>query len=743
MGLHDRRRNHLPRPGITRAHWPAVTRTLPSLLLCLGLVGVALPSTGCSDDPDSTSSNQTSTKATLELHALDLWGQPLPEEGLELVVLRNGQQVAGTWVDAHTLRLPLSTAATYEVLLSAPDHHALRTELRFDGSSLPVALSARRGADDTGHGVTVSHAMPSGSKPVHRVQLGLRHKWFSASGRPARRGNYVDLLLDGEEAYARVHSDLVAAKSEVLASTWWWESSFELIRPKATHATMSPEARRANTVMSVMSASPATKRVLVGQLWGQDGVLSGFTVDDELKAKGAAANDGFEFMGQANRTRGKFRFEVSPFAFGDRVEPNFPKDFYDDEPLIASTVKPKDVDLTQWPIEIDTEHASMHQKFMVIDHEVAHIGGMNLRRVDWDTSDHLVFEPRRMLIDATNEARAEVAAKTRLPDTGPRKDYIARIEGPAAQDAADVFQRRWEIAKGERVEFHQNASTFEVKREIAERSGGVQAQVTATLPQPWWEHSIAETWLNAIEQAEDYVFIEDQYFRAPILNDALIARMREEPGLRLVVITKPINEWTDPGCRWTYESAELFAKEFPGRFLFLQLRAFDTQVTWGVDETDAHFQNMDVHSKLFIVDDKFLSVGSANKNNRGMIYEAELNLAVFDAEWVRLARRRVLGNVLPSGEAPEDGASAWFAQLAKAASYNDAVYARWDAEGMDISLDGAPVPVDYRPRGFLYTLPFRTVSDCLFESVGPDMTGGERPEGTPPSSSGPEGSGVE
>jgi hypothetical protein len=225
-----------------------------------------------------------------------------------------------------------------------------------------------------------------------------------------------------------------------------------------------------------------------------------------------------------------------------------------------------------------------------------------------------------------------------------------------------------------------------------------------------------------------------------MLNDALLARMRERPELKLVVITKPVNEWADPGCRWTYESAGLFAKEFPSRFLFLQLRSFDTQVTWGVDETDAHFVDMDVHSKLFVVDDKFLSVGSANKNNRGMIYEAELNVAVLDEAWVRLARRRVLANVLRGGQ-PSDDADAWFDQLAAAAAYNDAVYARWDAEGMDISLDGAPLPNDLRPRGYVYTLPFEDVSECLFESVGPDMTGGERTPTAP--GGGPEGSDVE
>ena len=37
------------------------------------------------------------------------------------------------------------------------------------------------------------------------------------------------------------------------------------------------------------------------------------------------------------------------------------------------------------------------------------------------------------------------------------------------------------------------------------------------------------------------------------------------------------------------------------------------------------------------------------------------------------------------------------------------------------TLIGAALPLDYTPRGFVYTLEFRAVSDCLIEDIGPDM----------------------
>jgi phosphatidylserine/phosphatidylglycerophosphate/cardiolipin synthase-like enzyme len=115
---------------------------------------------------------------------------------------------------------------------------------------------------------------------------------------------------------------------------------------------------------------------------------------------------------------------------------------------------------------------------------------------------------------------------------------------------------------------------------------------------------------------------------------------------------------------------------------------------------------MDTHSKMLIVDDVFMSVGSANKNNRGLIYEAELNVAIADpivADW----RRRIAQNMLPPGVDVTDP-SAWIQALHDAAAQNDAAYA---AKGQGAS-----------PQGFVYSLDFAAPSTCKLTSVGPDET---------------------
>jgi phosphatidylserine/phosphatidylglycerophosphate/cardiolipin synthase-like enzyme len=666
------------------------------------------------------------TNAVIEIHALDLWAQALPTSA-RLTVTRDGTAVptTGTW---PVVAFPVIEAATYEVTLTAEGHHDLDFAITYDGSTDLDAITVRRGTGTERAGLVTSHDVRTTmgrTLPVHAVFTGLRHRWFSAEGRPARRGNHVRLMTSGEEAWGQVAEDLLMATDRVHAATWWWDSSFELVRDESTHVTSTLADRQANTILGILDDIFPDKRVLVGQFVDQDGSLSWLSADSDLRARGTAAGDGFEFMGQANETSGMFTFEIAPFSFGDRVRERWAdaegRTFDADDP-ITSTVPSRPVDLTAWPVSLDIDHASYHQKFMVLDGTVAFIGGMNLRPVDWDTDAHLVFEPRRMALDASTSARMDVAARDEMPDTGPRKDYMTRIEGPIAQDAEEIFHERWAHQLSEGVEYSGNASDYEIVRDQPSFADGVQAQVTATLPAPFDEHAIAETWLNAIENAEHYIFIEDQYFRMPMYLDAIIARMTSQPSLELVVITKPINEFTDPGCEWTYRTSQELATRFPTRFHLFQLRSFDTQEVFGFQETESRFVDIDVHSKLLIVDDVFVSVGSCNKNNRGVTYEGELNVAVYDAAWARDARRRVLSLILPEGITPSDDARTWVEQLATAAAWNQRVWDEWDATGGDLDLDGDPLPMSYQPEGLLYPLVFDVPDECLIEGVGPDMT---------------------
>lgn len=705
-----------------------------SRLLALVLLGLAAcggtatedqgPAAGKADTASASELPQppADARAVLDIYALDIWAQPLLRSAKLTIEYDGKSQPITSW---PIVRVPLGGAGVVVIRLTAPFHEPLEVRLGFDGTDTLDGVLINQG-DNGKHGVSLGHNrkdFASRSLPMHSLYLGLRHQFFSAQGRPARRGNDLKLFIDGERAWESVASDFGKATQSISIATWWFESNFEMVRPAQGHIELSDSERRQNTVLAILERSPARKRLLINQLVTQDGFLSDLTSDDAVRVHGPDANDNFELLGQHNEASGNWSFSPASFRFKDRVAQTSyasSRPIFDQEPTVRINLPDHNVEAAL-PLNLPIDHASMHQKFTVVDEKIAYIGGMNLRRNDWDTAEHKVFEPRREPFEVSREDRDQIDVEQKVGVQGPRKDYMVRIEGPLVQDASDVFSHRWEKALSDGVDYAWGASSYAVNRDQPQ-TGSIQAQVTATLPAPYDENAIGESWLNAVEHAEHYIYIEDQYFRAEILNDAILKRMIEKPDLHLIVITNPMKEWTDPGCEWTYRSNDLF-EGFSNRYLMMQLRSFD--YSWDIDgfsdKAKGYFKEVDLHSKMLIVDDVFVSIGSANKNNRGMLYEGELNLAVVDPEVVLAWRRRILQNLLPEGVSVSDDAHSWWVQLLSAASDNDDAYKKWQDKNFKIDFNGDQPGDEYLPSGFVYTMEMAQYPECAIEGVSADL----------------------
>ena len=94
---------------------------------------------------------------------------------------------------------------------------------------------------------------------------------------------------------------------------------------------------------------------------------------------------------------------------------------------------------------------------------------------------------------------------------------------------------------------------------------------------------------------------------------------------------------------------------------------------------------------------------------------------VVDEDWVYEVRDRIMrvlltedfGSYVPDFELLET-----FELLA---DWNGYVYDNWDAEGMDLNLNGAQPDESMIPIGVLYPLSFGSPDDCLLEDVGADI----------------------
>ena len=671
--------------------------------------------------------------AVLELVPLDVWAQVIPGAKVD-VKTAAGQPIASE--GGATWHIPLCGKASVSVTMSAADHDPLAGTLSYDGKGAAggVAWKPLPGGAKVAWSLTTD-VRTVGGAPVRHYTLysGLAHRWYAPSGRPARRGTRITLLRDGEEAWATVNAELSLAKTRINASSWWWTSEVEIVRDPAVHVWLSKQDRWKNTIMGTLEGLwGVDRRVMVNQFYSQDGMLSSMTVDDELIAKAKAAADDFEFMGAANDVHGAFVVKPKPVDFAARLAAADGAMVVPGAATVASAPYPAfsgpiAVDTTELPAGLgwlDLPIASWHQKFMTIDDDIAFIGGMNFKTTDWDTHDHKVFEELRSAFDASSDERIAVQNKESEPDFGPRKDYMVRLEGPAAADAEDVFHARWVAQLAADVQYADQSTSFVPFGPSAPLPDGQQVQVVSTMPAPFSENAILEALLRAIPQANDYIFIEDQYFRAPILIEKVIERMQEKKNLVLIVVTNPMDEWKDPGCWQTYLVNEELASKFPGRYRTYETRSFDwvdTDCTFCWDEVEAHFVPHDLHSKLVIIDDKWIEVGSCNSNNRGLLYEGELAVVTYDPDVVSKARDAVFANLVGPDYAPGTAPSSFITVFDSHAAKNQTVWDEWDDEGMDLDLDGAPLPNKYKPSGFLYPLSFGAPDDCFIEGVGPDV----------------------
>lgn len=660
----------------------------------------------------------------LRVNVVDLWAQPITGATLSLVDVPSRQVIRAEDLAPNLWQIdePLCATRDFAIDVSATDHHAFAGTIKWLENDITIESSP---SSNSAWAITWDDAGPI-------VWVGLAHRWFAASGRPARHDNRVDLLMDGESGWGTLFAELQLAEHLVTGTSWWWESDFEISRP-ANNMYLDPEERWHNTVLGALEdLQGVEKKIMVGQFVSQDGWFSNITVDDELLAHAETPGDDFEYMGQANPSSGEFRVTPPPIDFADHVIAMHGSagDLIDEAPADPYRA-PIDVVMTEVPLGlslIDLPLASWHQKFWTIDQQVAFVGGMNAKGTDWDTSEHKAFEPRRMEFDSDSSDREDVAAKESEPDFPPRKDYITRLEGPIVQDVVDVFDRRWDYQRDEDVEYADRTTPIDVAPTTASfpgASGGLQAQLVATMPDPFDENAILETLTRAVSQAKHLIYIEDQYFRAPILYDRIVQRMTEVPDLIVVVLTNGVSEWTDPGCYQTAIAHQRFRSLFPDRFRLYRLRAFDyvrTDCTFCWDETEAHFVDFDLHSKIVVIDDEYLEIGSCNSNNRGLLYEGELAIAVHDDTWVKAQRKRIFEAALGPGYNGDMPYRDIFAAFDERANENQRAYALWDDEGMDVDLDGDAVPAEMIPSGPLYPLSFDVPDECLIEGVGGDVT---------------------
>ena len=265
----------------------------------------------------------------------------------------------------------------------------------------------------------------------------------------------------------------------------------------------------------------------------------------------------------------------------------------------------------------DNRHAvgaTHHQKLVVVDGLLAFVGGMDICADRWDDRRHLFENPDR--------------ADTNGPFSS-YHDIQSFHTGPVVQELVAIFNQRWINSGAEPILLKSGDGPIplEVEHLIPLSTDRVAVSRTQALNFHPHQNGIMEIrslFTRAINSAQRLIYLENQYFSSQSIFAALVQRMTAEDRSRLQIVMLLPNE------------LPLTEKLFLGRTQMKMLRALqqvaiDTGHELGVYSTacvkDGIRQMTFIHSKLLLVDDCFLSIGSANITNRSMGLDTELNVS--------------------------------------------------------------------------------------------------------------------
>ncbi|WP_434611328.1 phospholipase [Pseudomonas sp. D2-30] len=500
-------------------------------------------------------------------------------------------------------------------------------------------------------------------------------------------------LVNGEETFRAVHHAIAKANKSIDIICWGFQPSMYFIRDGKAPCIGE---------LLMTKAQEGVEVRLLG--WEMPFNTAGFAGEANLPGKGS-----IRLMDRAMQrtTEEQYAFDRQWFAAcavadheaAQRVtgaRPVFVSRGFnlDERGEIAHWVKYESLDS-----EISTKMrqtlrwtATHHQKSVLVDFElperaVGFIMGHNMLDEYWDTDGH----------SALNRSKDTKPAPNRGPrgDT-PRQDISSQVSGPILEHLHHNFAIAW------RKETDENliASRQSMKVGPQLRTLGMPqiAQILRTQPQEG-KRDIERLYMQAVNNATQFIYIENQYFRWPPLAEfiksvaATQTKAGRDPGLHgalhLFVITNTTDDGIGAGTVNTQRMLESLgrANTIPGVTKLRRIQKLPQEAPprprpeprdregqrelaqWQA-ELDQKTQEIKdstvlpeeipglkvhicslvapdspagkpwmpvyIHSKLMIINDVFTTHGSANINTRSMQVDSELNIA---HEWMSVTQK--------------------------------------------------------------------------------------------------------
>ena len=260
--------------------------------------------------------------------------------------------------------------------------------------------------------------------------------------------------------------------------------------------------------------------------------------------------------------------------------------------------------------KLDAHHpvgAAHHQKVIVIDEDTAFCSGIDVTNNRWDTRSHDEHQEQRFQPDGN--------------DAGPWHDAAMVVQGDVARALSEYAVQHWDDAGGKQV------------KAVTARAdcwpAGLDADFTdcpiaiaRTLPEMEGQKSVQEIenlGIDLIASAENYIYVESQYFASAAIARAIVERLAEADGPEVIIVNPQSAEgWLESEIMNSsrarlYEAVK--ARDTYDRFrMYHPFNAAGTAIY--------------VHAKILIVDDRYIRIGSSNVNNRSLGFDSECDVAI-------------------------------------------------------------------------------------------------------------------
>jgi phosphatidylserine/phosphatidylglycerophosphate/cardiolipin synthase-like enzyme len=369
---------------------------------------------------------------------------------------------------------------------------------------------------------------------------------WAAGDPPPREGNSLDVLIDGAAYFPAVAAAIQAARRRVLVAGWAVSPEFALIRDE--------RVLRLRELLRE-AAQSADVHVLI---WA-----------------GAP-------VPVSSARRAAVRMRRDELVRGTRI--------------VAA------LDSNERPLHCH------HEKLVVVDDEVAFVGGIDLTDLSGDRYD-----------TPAHPARGRLGWH----------DVASRIRGPVVTDVSHHFAQRWMAVTG---------IGLDVPATNPGSAGDTELQVVRTVPEklydfaPQGDFRIIEAYLRALRSARHLVYLENQFLWSPEVVNVLADKLRMPPTDEFrVVIMLPSRANTGEDDTRGQLAILADADDDRRRLLATTIRARSGSIG----------DRVYVHAKVGIIDDRWLTLGSANLNAHSFFNDTEVNVVSCDADLARETRLRL------------------------------------------------------------------------------------------------------